>query len=396
MKIKLVLAIIMAISFAACDSNNTTDDNTPEVSADDTLDTKDPIDPSINTAGLPLEKIKLPEGFKISVFAEVPNARSISMSPNGTIFVGNRAEDKVYAVRDTTGDWVADEKYILAEGLQMPNGVAFKDGDLYVAEISKIHRFRDIENNLNNPASEVIYDEYPTESHHGWKYIAFGPDGKLYVPVGAPCNICNSEDPIYNTITTITADGKNREIYAEGIRNTVGFDWHPDTDVLWFTDNGRDMLGDNSPPDELNRASKAGMHFGYPFCHGKDISDPEFGSERNCTEFTPAAQLLGPHVAALGMKFYTGTMFPEQYRKQIFIPEHGSWNRSEKLGYRVTLVSLDENGTPKDYEVFAEGWLEGEKHWGRPVCLLNMPDGSMLLSDDFAGVIYRIWYEEEK
>ncbi|MGK7392230.1 MAG: PQQ-dependent sugar dehydrogenase [Candidatus Cyclobacteriaceae bacterium M2_1C_046] len=392
MKISYLLCFLAASIFFSCNGEETAE---AEWSVADTtlLSEGTQLDPSVYTAGLPLEKIKLPEGFKISVFAEVPNARSIVRSPNGTIYVGNRAEDKVYAVRDTDGDWIADEKYVIAEGLKMPNGVAWKDGYLYVAEVSKIHRFPDIDNSLDNPKSAVIYDEYPTDDSHGWKYIAFGPDGKLYVPVGAPCNICKSEDPVYASITRMDPDGSNMEIYVEGVRNTVGFDWNPETGNMWFTDNGRDMLGNNIPPDELNKVTEKGQHFGYPFCHGKDISDPEFGGERPCSDFVPATQRLGPHVAALGMKFYTGNVFPEQFHNQIFIPEHGSWNRSEKIGYRVTLVNLDENQNPTGYKVFAQGWLQGDDSWGRPVCLLNMPDGSMLLSDDQAGVIYRIWYE---
>ena len=388
MKFQILALIISLAFFTACNGEKPSTENSSTENSRAENDTT-----TVNTAGLPLNKIKLPDGFKISVFAEVENARSLAMSPDGTIFIGNRGEDKVYAVRDTDGDWVADEKFVLAEGLTMPNGVAFKDGDLYVAEVSKIHRFEDIENNLEDPKSEVIYDEYPTDGHHGWKYIAFGPDGKLYVPVGAPCNICLSEKDIYATITRINDDGTGMEIYAEGIRNTVGFDWHPDTKELWFTDNGRDMMGDNIPPDELNKAPEKGMHFGYPFCHKGDIKDPEFGDQRDCSEFVPAEQALGPHVAALGMKFYTGDMFPEKYHKQIFIAEHGSWNRSEKIGYRVMLVTLDDDHKSTGYEVFAEGWLEGESAWGRPVALLNMPDGSLLLSDDHAGVVYRVWYE---
>lgn len=339
--------------------------------------------------------INLPAGFKIDVFAEVDNARSMAMSPAGVIYVGNRSGDKVYAVKDSDGDWKADEKHVLAEGLEMPNGVAFKDGNLYVAEVSRILRFSNIEDNLANPPKpEVIYDQYPTEHHHGWKYIAFGPDGMLYVPVGAPCNICESEKPVYASITRIKPDGTGMEIYAEGVRNTVGFDWHPETKALWFTDNGRDMLGDNIPPCELNRAPEKGLHFGYPYCHGNDIGDPEFGEKHPCSEFKKPVWNFGAHTAPLGMKFYTGDMFPEDYKGDIIVAQHGSWNRSTKVGYRLMRVKID-NEQATDAEVFADGWLNDEEQeaWGRPVDVLQMPDGSLLVSDDKAGLIYRISYE---
>lgn len=344
--------------------------------------------------GLPIDRISLPPGFKISVFAsDIPNARSLALSPNGVLFVGTRTEGKVYAIPDENNDNVADEVITIAEGLRMPNGVAFLDGDLYVAEVSKVWRYDDIESHLRNPGEpELINDSFPTDEHHGWKFIRFGPDGMLYVPVGAPCNICDPEKEIYASITRMQPDGSGLEIFAHGIRNTVGFDWHPQTGELWFTDNGRDWMGDNRPPDELNRAPQHGMHFGYPYCHGKDISDPEFGAQHACDEFIPPEQELGPHVAALGMRFYTGEMFPGQYRNQIFIAEHGSWNRSSKIGYRIMLVRL-ENNQPVSYEVFAEGWLQGESDWGRPVDVLVMPDGALLVSDDKAGAIYRISYE---
>ncbi|MBK6264897.1 sorbosone dehydrogenase family protein [Marivirga sp. S37H4] len=342
-----------------------------------------------------LASINLPENFHISVFAEVPNARSMALSENGTLFVGNRGEDKVYAVKDTDNDGIADEKYVIAEGLSSPNGVAFKDGDLYVAEISRIIKFSDIENNLANPpAHEVIYDEFPTDKSHGWKYIAFGPDGKLYVPVGAPCNICNPEKDIYASITRMNADGTEMEIYAEGIRNTVGFTWHPETRELYFTDNGRDMMGDSIPPCELNIATQKGQHFGYPFCHGGNIADPEFGSLRDCNEFKKPYRNLGPHVAPLGLKFYTADMFPAEYKNQIFIAEHGSWNRSEKIGYRIQMVSDTKKGKPS-YETFIDGWLnESEQEaWGRPVDVIIDKEGAMLISDDKAGLIYRVVYK---
>lgn len=348
--------------------------------------------------GLPLSSIQLPEGFAISVFAEVPNARSMALSPSGTLFVGNKDEDKVYAVKDTDGDHQADKTWVLASGLNMPNGVAFRDGDLYIAEVSKISKITDVETKLDNPgALETVYDKYPTEAHHGWKYIAFGPDGKLYVPVGAPCNICESEDKQYASITRLNADGTGMEVFASGVRNTVGFTWHPQTSHLWFTDNGRDMLGDDIPPCELNRASQSGMHFGYPYCHGGILKDPEFGDKKPCTDFTEPVQNLGAHVAPLGVKFYTGDMFPAEYKNQIILAEHGSWNRSKKSGYKLSLVTLDETGKATDYRPFATGWMDdaSQKVWGRPVDVLVAPDGALLVSDDQAGVVYRIAYQGE-
>lgn len=343
---------------------------------------------------LPLEDITLPPGFKITIYAaDVPNARSMVLSPNGTLFVGTRREGKVYAIRDRNNDQVADEVITLVSGWHMPNGVAFRDGDLYVAEVSRVLRFDDIENHLQDPPEPVVVnDTFPRDEHHGWKFIAFGTDGWLYVPVGAPCNICDPVDERYASITRMRPDGTDLHVYAHGVRNTVGFAWHPETDELWFTDNGRDWMGDNLPPDELNYAPRPGLHFGYPYCHGTDIPDPEFGDEQSCDEFTPPAMNLGPHVAALGMRFYTGDLFPQEYRNQIFIAEHGSWNRSIPIGYRVMLVRL-ENNQAVSYEVFAEGWLEGTSAWGRPVDVLVMPDGALLVSDDRAGVIYRIYYE---
>lgn len=359
-------------------------------------DTEDNSNPALTEASaqLPLSTIKLPPGFSISVYAEVDNARSMTLSPSGTLYVGNRSGDKVYAVRDTDGDFKADKRWVIASGLNMPNGVAFKDGDLYVAEVSRILKFKDIENHLSNPGTpEVVYDKYPTETHHGWKYIAFGPDGKLYVPVGAPCNICEPEKPIYATITRMNADGTDMEIYASGIRNTVGFTWHPETKNLWFTDNGRDMMGDDVPPCELNSAPQAGMNFGYPYCHGGTIKDPEFGNKKPCSDFTAPVQNLNAHVAPLGVKFYTGNMFPAEYKNQIFIAEHGSWNRTLKSGHLVSMVKI-ENGKSVGYETFAEGWLnhDTQEAWGRPVDILVMPDGSMLVSDDKGGMIFRIAY----
>ncbi len=351
--------------------------------------------PQGNGQNLPVDLIELPPGFEIEVYAaDVPGARSMTLSPGGTLFVGTRTEGKVYAVRDENGNDRADpgEVYVIARGLDMPNGVAFRDGSLYVAEVSRILRYDLIESRLENPSDPVIVkDDLPKDRGHGWKFIAFGPDGKLYVPIGAPCNVCDPGDP-RASITRMDPDGSNFEIFARGVRNTVGFDWNPLTGDLWFTDNGRDWLGDDLPPDELNRAPVADLHFGFPRCHGGYIPDPSFGAVRGCDEFVLPEMKLGPHVAALGMRFYSGTAFPQEYQGAIFIAEHGSWNRADPIGYRVTLVRLD-NGTAAGYEAFAEGWLQGREAWGRPVDVLVMPDGALLVSDDRAGAIYRITYE---
>lgn len=333
-----------------------------------------------------LDEIVLPPGFRIETYAEVPNARSLVFGEAGTLFVSNRRESSVYAV--VPGD--APRVVEIDSGLNMPNGIAFRDGDLYVAEVERVLRYRDIETRLDRPPEpEVLAIDLPSERHHGWRYIAFGPDGKLYVSIGAPCNVCDR--PGFAEIVRMEADGSNRETYAEGIRNSVGMTWHPESGELWFTDNGRDMLGDDLPPCELNRAPRAGLHFGFPRCHGNDISDPEFGAGVDCDSFTGPAQELGPHVAPLGLRFYTGTQFPDEYQGQLFIAEHGSWNRSEKIGYRISLVRIEDNRAVS-YETFAEGWLQGEKVSGRPVDLEIMADGSLVVSDDLAGKLYRISY----
>ncbi len=343
-----------------------------------------------------LRSIKLPAGFGIHYFAEnVINARSLARGKQGTIFVGNRDGGTVYALVDRDGDYVADEKYTLASGLDQPNGVEFVDGDLYVAEIGRIIKFENIEENLQNPPEpKIIFADLPNDRSHGWKYLAKGPDNRLYFGIGAPCNACASKNKIYATLASINLDGSDFQIFAEGIRNTVGFDWHPQTKELWFTENGRDQMGDNIPTDELNSAPVSGLHFGFPICHQGDILDPEFGEneQRSCAEFTPPKIKLGPHVAALGMKFYTGEMFPEEYRGDIFIAEHGSWNRTNKIGYQISHANIDDNEATS-YEPFATGWLQGEQAWGRPVDVLELPDGSLLVSDDFHNAVYRIYYK---
>jgi glucose/arabinose dehydrogenase len=352
--------------------------------------------PAHGDRDLPLERIRLPPGFQIDVYAaNVPGARSLALGPPGILFVGTRGEGKVYAVIDRDGDQRADEVVTLALGLNMPNGVAFRDGALYVAEVNRVLRFDRIESRLRNPPPPVVVsDGFPADRHHGWKFIRFGPDGRLYVPVGAPCNICEPDPARYAAIFRMNPDGSGLEQFARGVRNTVGFDWHPQSHELWFTDNGRDWMGNDLPPDELNHAPRAGMHFGYPYCHGRNLPDPEFGAKRKCSEFTPPAVELGPHVAALGMRFYTGNQFPPEYRDQIFIAEHGSWNRAIPIGYRITLVRM-EGDRPVSYEVFAEGWLRGLLSWGRPVDVEVMPDGALLVSDDKAGAIYRISYRRK-
>jgi glucose/arabinose dehydrogenase len=342
-------------------------------------------------AELDLSAIQLPPGFSIEIWSdEVPNARSLALGENGTVFVATRRDGRVYALlpNENTSPTIIT----LAKGLVMPNGVAFHDGDLYVAENHRITRYPDIEASLPQvPKAEVVIDTLSTERHHGWRYIDFGPNGKLYIAIGAPCNICDRADEGFANISRMNADGTEQEIVASGVRNSVGFTWHPETGDLWFTDNGRDMLGDDIPAGELNHAPRDGMHFGFPYCHGGDIQDPEFGEQGDCADFEPPAQKLGPHVAPLGLLFYNGTMFPDEYQGQVFIAEHGSWNRSQKIGYRVTLVRM-ERGKAVSYEVFADGWLQNEEVSGRPVDLLVIDDGSLLLSDDQNGVIYCIRY----
>ncbi len=341
---------------------------------------------------LPLEKIVLPPGFSIELAARVPNARAMAWGAQGTLFVGSAREGRVHAVtlpRPGTSE-VARVRTI-ASGLRDPAGVAFRDGALYVSAVNRILRYDDIERRLDAPPTPmVVSDAFPNDGHHGRKFIAFGPDGKLYVPVGAPCNICQPDPDRYAMIARMNPDGSGLEVVARGVRNTVGFDFHPVTRELWFTDNGRDWLGDDSPPCELNRLASPGQHFGYPYCHGATTADPEFGHLRACSATVAPVQELGAHVAPLGMRFYTGSQFPAAYRNQVFIAEHGSWNRSRKIGYRVALVRIDGNGRALAYETFAEGWLQGQQAWGRPADVLVAPDGSLLVSDDYAGAIYRI------
>jgi glucose/arabinose dehydrogenase len=339
----------------------------------------------------PLPRLNLPPGFQIDYFAEnIDDARSMALGERGTLFVGSRKAGKVHALVDEDADGRADRRYLIAQGLRMPNGVDFRDGALYLAENHRILRFDRIEEQLDKPPKPVVIANLPDSPHHGWRYMRFGPDGYLYFAVGAPCNVCNEAG--FAVIERMRPDGSEREVYAEGIRNSVGFDWDPASGDLWFTDNGRDWLGDDLPPDELNHAAAEGLHFGFPFCHAGEIADPEFGDQKRCAEFVPPAQKLGPHVAALGMRFYTGQQFPAAYKNQILLAEHGSWNRSTPIGYRVALVRL-EAGRAIGYETFIDGWLGDDGSVaGRPVDLMVMPDGALLISDDKAGAIYRVSY----
>ena len=351
-------------------------------------------------AAVPVERLRAPPGFRVELVTDaVPNARAMTLGRyadgRGVLYVGSMSAGNVYAVELEQGR--ARAVHTIASGLALPAGVAWRDGRLYVSALSRILRFDGIDDRLANPpAAVVVNDRLPGESHHGAKFIAFGPDGRLYFGVGAPCNVCKP-DARHGNLQRMNADGSGLEVVATGIRNSVGFDWNPADRTLWFTDNGRDMLGDDVPSDELNRLEKPGQDFGFPYCHQGDTPDPEFGSQRACRDFTPPAARLGAHVAALGMRFYAGRQFPENYRRSIFVAEHGSWNRSRKVGYRVVRIALDPAGKVERDEPFVEGWLQldsvgRESVWGRPADVLPLPDGSLLISDDTAGAIYRVVY----
>ncbi|KRF00607.1 sorbosone dehydrogenase [Frateuria sp. Soil773] len=343
-------------------------------------------------AAVQLDRLVLPKGFRVAVYSDqVPDAREIALGAKGTVFVGSNDAGKVYALTDGNGDGVADKVRVLASGLKLPVGVAFRNGDLYVSAVSRIVVLRDIENRLDDPPKpQVVTDRLPTETHHGWKFIAFGPDGKLYVPIGAPCNICDP-GPDHAKLIRMNPDGSGWEDVARGIRNTVGFDWQPGTNQLWFSENGRDMLGDDVPSDELNRIARAGEHFGYPYCHQGDTLDPQFGKGKHCKDYTPPVLKLGAHVASLGMRFYGGSQFPASYRGAAIVAEHGSWNRTRKSGYRVMTVRL-QGGRVLSYEPLIAGFVQDEKAWGRPADVQPLPDGSLLVSDDLAGAVYRVTY----
>jgi glucose/arabinose dehydrogenase len=345
-------------------------------------------------AEIRLDQINLPAGFDIAVYAEgVENARQMVLGDKGTVFAGSRRAGKVWAISDLDGDQKADQVRLIASGLAMPSGVEFRNGALYVGAIERILRYDGIESRLDDPPEPVVVsDALPDKKRHGWKYLRFGPDDKLYIPVGVPCNVCDEKG--FGEIRQMSPDGSEMETYSRGVRNSVGLAFHPEDGMLWFTDNGRDHLGDDLPADELNHAPQKDMHFGIPYCHQGDLLDEEFGQGKSCGDYTPPVAKLDPHGAALGLVFYTGSMFPDEYRNRLFITQHGSWNRTEKVGYRILVLDVKADGTVLNQAVFASGWLQGEEVWGRPNDVLVMPDGALLVSDDAADVIYRISYAE--
>ena len=343
---------------------------------------------------VPVDRLKAPKGFNIELYATgMPNARSLALDEKGTVFVGSRLQDKVYAVTNRDGK---RQVHVLVSGLYRPNGVAYKNGTLYIAELSQISKIDDVENKIDkNPKPVVIYNDLPKDEAHGWKFLAIGPDNKLYFEVGQPGNnVLHDKD--HGQLRRINLDGSGAEVIAYGIRNTVGFDWNPKTKELYFTDNGRDWLSEDLPNDKLNRITKVGQDFGEPYCHQGNIPDIEFGWGRSCSEFVPPVALLGPHAAALGMRFYTGSMFPAEYRDQIFIARHGSWNRTVKFGGDIAVAKLNKDGSVKSVEPFITGFLQNNNYIGRPVDVMNMPDGSLLISDDWNGAVYRVTYGPNK
>jgi len=343
-------------------------------------------------AELELNLIQLPAGFSIDIYAEdVDNARQMVLGDKGTLFVGSRRAGKLWAISDYDGDQRADKVRLIDKNLKMPSGLEFRDGSLYVGARDRILRYDDIESRLDRPPEPVtVTDALPDKDHHGWKYLRFGPDGLLYIPVGLPCNSCEEEG--FGQIRRMNADGSGMEVFAKGVRNSVGLAFHPQNGQLWFTDNGRDRLGDDLPADKLNHAPQQGMHFGIPYCHQGDWLDEKFGKGKDCADYTPPAAKLDAHGSPLGLTFYTGDMFPAEYQNRLFIAQHGSWNRSKKSGYRVLVLEVTADGQVLDKKVFASGWLQDEKAWGRPNDVLVMPDGALLVADDKADVIYRISY----
>lgn len=353
-----------------------------------------PVPTSADRLATILGNLKLQKGFTIDLYAgNVPNARSLRQGDRGTVFVGGRQHDKVHYITEKGGK---REVNVLVSGLHRPNGLAYKDGTLYIAEVSRVSKIENVEDNLNNANPVTVYDNLPKDERHGWKFIGIGPDNRLYVPVGAPCNVCEPSES-HAQIRRINLDGSGMEVVARGVRNTVGFDWHPLSKELYFTDNGRDWVNEDMPEDELNRVTKAGQHFGFPFCHQGDFLDPEFGWGRSCDEAEKPVVKTGPHSASLGMRFYTGDKFPAKYKNALFIARHGSWNRTKKTGGDVVAVFLNRDGTVRAMETFISGFLGADNNYiGRPVDVLFLKDGSMLISDDFNGAVWRVTHGNQR
>ena len=344
------------------------------------------------TERVPLDAIRVPEGFRVEVWASgMPGARMMARGEDGTVYVGTRTIGRVYAVKD---DGAARTPRILAQRLDNPNGVAVRDGALYVTAINRVLRYDNIAANPNaEPVDLTAAFALPTEAHHGWKFTAFGPDGKLYMNVGVPCDTCTFDEDRHALIIRYNPDGTGREIVGRGVRNSVGFDWRPGTNVLYASNNGRDWAGNDTPQDTFLRLNRMGEHHGFPYCSGEGWQDPGH-TGRVCSEFPAPVALLGPHAAALGMRFYTGTMFPEAYRGRAFVARHGSWNRDSKIGFDVVTVALDADGARGTVEPFMTGLLDttANSYRGRPTDILVMPDGALLVSDEENGVIYRVSY----
>jgi len=336
--------------------------------------------------------LELPPGFKAEIYADgVENARQLVRGDKGTVFAGSRRAGKLWALTDANGDQRAEQVRLIANKLEMPSGIEFRDGALYVAAVGRILRYDNIESLLDTPPEPVVVtDALPDKTYHGWKYLRFGPDDKLYVPVGVPCNNC--EEAGFGEIRRMNADGSGMETFAKGVRHSVGLTFHPETGHLWFTENGKDLMGDDIPADELNHAPQAGMHFGAPYCHQGDLLDNEFGHGKSCDDYTPPTAKLVAHGAALGLAFYTGAMFPPEYKNRLFIVQHGSWDRAQKVGYQILALEVLPDGKVVNETIFASGWKQGEEVLGRPSDVLVMPDGALLVADDRANVIYRISY----
>ncbi len=400
--VALLATAVLAPAFAQGPPGFSTLDKTdPKKSKQDTGLKPIPTPPVAPAADkLPLDKIKLPSGFKAELWSSGhAGARTMVRGDKGTIFMGTRVIGRVYAITDDMGK---RQVRTLTQGLTQPNGLAFKDGALYVLAINRVLRYDNIEDKLDNPGTPVeLTDKFglPDTVHHNWKYAAFGPDGKLYIQVGANCNACEINPGIHGQIRRYNPDGSGMEIVARGVRNTVGFDWHPVTKELWFTDNGRDWAGNEGPQDELNRVPKGGEggFYGFPYCHANGIPDPDIKRLNPCAGVIMPAALTGPHSAGLGIKFYTGKMFPKSYENVAFIARHGSWNREKKYGYDVVMARVSANGTAK-IEPFMTGLLDEKTNqfFGRPSYVMQMPDGALLVSDETSGAVYRIYYGSNK